>query len=127
MGKVTSLAMALMLGVSGCAAIYGPYWEPRNRSEADDQDEADEKDGDSDEPGYDEVDPFGTDPDVPDSDEAAASDEGGDATEAGEAKGKQEGGKAKPSGKKGCPGLDERTCKVTVGCAWDSVDKCVTE
>ncbi len=126
MGKGISLGMVLLLGASGCAAIYGPNWEPRTvESDAEETAEADEVDSDSETSGFDEVDPFGTDPDVSEpaeggggeDDAEVAADEGGDE------------GLARPASpaKQGCADLEERTCKVTVGCAWDSVKNCVDE
>ncbi len=55
--------------------------------------------------------------------------EAGDA--AGESKGSSEPNQAptsdKAGGKKSCSGLDKSTCKVTMGCVWNDVKKCVEQ
>lgn len=123
-----SLAMALMVGVGGCAAIRGPAWEPRNVEPESGEAEESDNTADADTPGYDEVDPFGTDPDVPDTDEPEGSKKGDAVAGSDDAKATESGSarEATPA-KKTCADLDESTCKVTVGCAWDSIKDCVEE
>lgn len=47
--------------------------------------------------------------------------------EAGEGSGEQSSGESSGSGKKSCAELDQSTCKITIGCAWNDVKKCVEE
>jgi len=125
MRKAAGLAIVLLVGAGGCKAIYGPAWQPRTTDT--ETEEATDTDGESEAPEYDEVDPFGTDPDVPD--EPADEGDADDAKPDKSAKGADSGGgkHGKSSPKKGCSGLDESTCKITMGCAWDSVKNCTQE
>jgi hypothetical protein len=41
--------------------------------------------------------------------------------------GSSAGGTAAPSEKKACKELDKSTCKITQGCGWNDVHKCVEE
>ena len=121
-----SLVMALLVGFTGCAAIRGPAWEPRTTGS--ETTEAEQGDGEASQRDYDEVEPFDQDSDLSDSDESGDGDEGDAASEEGSGdSGATATESAPPPAKKSCPDLDEKTCKITVGCAWDSVKNCVDE
>ena len=121
-----SLGMALLVGTSGCAAIRGPAWEPRTTGS--ETTEGEESGSETSQPDYDEVEPFDQDSSLSETDESGGGDEGDAAIE--EGKGEPSATRtesAPPPAKKSCPGLNETTCKITVGCAWDTVKNCVDE
>jgi len=126
MGNATSLAMALLVGFSGCAAIRGPAWEPTTTGS--ETTEGEGNDDETNQPDYDEVEPFDPESSVAEPGDSGDSDQGDAETEAGPgAPGAAGTESAPPPAKKSCAELDETTCQITVGCAWDSVKNCVDE
>jgi len=119
MVKVSCMATALIVCLAGCAPTGSGPADPSNVG----TDSAEPGDPGSDlaESSYDEV-------EQPSANEVAA-DEDTDTEEegAGRESDAPPEDAAPPPAKKACPALDETTCKITVGCAWNTVDKCVDE
>jgi hypothetical protein len=118
MVKVSCMATALIVCLAGCAPTGSGPADPSDVE----TDTAELDDTASDESEsmatYDEVEQTNVNEEGVDEDaelEAGAGREG-DAHEA-----------APPPAKKACPELDETTCKITVGCAWNTVEKCIEE
>ncbi len=121
MGKASCVATALIVCLAGCAPTGSGPADPSD-VETESTELADTGGDESESTGtYDEVEQASVDEGAVDEDteveEGAA--RVGDETAEGEAD--------PPPVKKECPELDEGTCKITVGCAWNTVRKCIEE
>ncbi len=121
MGKVSGMAMALIVCLAGCAQAGSGPADPsdvgtESTDLGDTDDEALAPSGT-----YDEVEQTWAEEDTADgegdTEEGAARESDQSVSDA----------TAPQPVKKACPDLEETTCKVTVGCAWNTVEKCIDE